>query len=351
MGTTMTYMPKSAVPYMPTSAEEIVQPTVTPKTDTGLFGLLKQMTGFGEKGVLTNYGKDLGVALGTKSKEGKALAKSQSDTLAMAERARQKAKTVTDPEARKRLLKVAGQGAEIVGQGAEQTQGQFSQDIDKNYLGRSLGVGAKIATTADLVNFFTGSPEVLGFKGSPNIVERTVNLIKGVKNVFSPLKSTGKKLELVRSTVDVPTTDLEDSVLENVYKNRNYNIAPTEFQKEVTDTTSRLLSRTSPWKTASEGVNVRAVSPGTINLNELYQNLEALKPTSDSEVYKIISKAVREYANPLQTAQGVKLSNLYSLLKKAAPYAQKAKYGMAGATGAGIIWSLRSKIADIFGLD
>jgi len=263
--------------------------------------------------------------------------KSQQSALDMAERARQKAASVSDPAQKAALLKVAGEGANVVGQGSETLQGNYSPQINENYWSRGAKVGTEIATTADAVNFLTGSPAVGAFKNakinpwvgigprsSPSIVTQAINL---TKNVLHPLKNTGSKLEAVRSTVEIPKAESETKILENISNNRTYKINP-ELQKEVDTGFQKLINGTNP-------------GAETNNLNEIYQNLNSMKGLSP-DAKSILTKAVRDYANPLQTAQGVKLAKVYSFLKD---YEDVPKYGIKR----GLQWAIATAIAGTIG--
>ncbi|MCK9370278.1 hypothetical protein M0R04_10260 [Candidatus Dojkabacteria bacterium] len=319
----------------------------TPTVGENLWGTVKQLTGFGPEGVLTNYAKDVSAGAAMMSKDGKALQKSQQSTLEMAERARQRAKTVTDPEQKKRLLQVSGEANKVVGEGAQEQAGQFSEDVNKLYWQRGLGVGAQIATTADIINFLSGSPAVGSLKASPSIIKRTTNLIKSAKDLLHPLKNTGKKLELLREGTEVSTDAIEGGtlkggVLENVYKNDSYLTAGGKFQRKVTDAATRFLRSIGPWETTGEGAALKAGAPKVTNLKEVYGKLNSMKANTDPKVYNILSKAVREFADPLQSKQALRLAKVYSMLK---PFEKTGKKGIEQ----GVRWSIATALAGTIG--
>lgn len=149
----------------------------------------------------------------------------------------------------------------------------------------------------------------------------------GIKNLLHPLKNTGKKLEMVRSTVEVPKSESESKIFENITKDRRYTLNP-ELQKEVQGGFTKLIKGTNP-------------GAETNNLNEIYQNLNSIKGLSP-DAKSILNKAVRDYATPLQTEAGVKLEKAYSLLKT---YEDVPQMGLKR----GLQWAIATAIAGTVG--
>jgi len=295
--------------------------TVSPDEFNNLYGNKEISKKQPYQGILhsaINYAKDIGTTLGQR-KEAPKLEASLQNAQDMAQRVRARAAIETDPVKKANLLKVAGQNEDVTQGVREQQQGAYSEDINQPYWLRGLKTGADIATTADAVNFLTGSPAIgmfknaeanplkwyqMGARSSPSVVTQSINLFNKAKEMLHPLKNTGSKLEAVRTTVEVPKTESESKIFENIVKDRKYQLNP-ELRKEVETGFQKLISGTNPGKE-------------TNNLNEIYQNLNNITGLSD-DAKSILSKAVRGYADPLQTQAGIKLSKAYSTLKKIEP--------------------------------
>jgi hypothetical protein len=172
------------------------------------------------------------------------------------------------------------------------------------------------------------------------------------KYITNPLQVTGKNLEAKRAGTQVNPTELEDEVLGNLSTNRVYKMAPIESQRDLRDTISRYLTRSNEWQTSGGGASTRIGAPKSVDLNDLYQNLISMKNTTDPTTYRVANEVIRQSLNPRQSQSAQNLSKVYSALEKAAPYAQKAKYGGAGAIAAGLVFKsgILDKIADMFGI-
>lgn len=159
----------------------------------------------------------------------------------------------------------------------------------------------------------------------------------GIRNLLHPLKNTGGKLETVRSSIKVEPTDVDRGILDKLLNNpakpkyvRTYNLGGKGLQKSVKSI-------------------VETISKDTTNLNDVYKNLEAIKENIPSNVYDVVSGAVRDYANPLQTKVGMELAKTYSRLKGLQKYEGTIKKSIIGTSAAAVIWTLRAKISKLLG--
>jgi hypothetical protein len=206
---------------------------------------------------------------------------------------------------------------------------------------RSLQGGSSTETGNPLLNNTLDT--IAKFRTSSGAGTEIGGLASGIKGLTSwikndllhPLKTTGSKLENVRKLIEVPKSESETKIFKNITEDRTYKLNP-ELKKEVDKGFSKLIKGTNPGKE-------------TNNLNEIYQNLNSLKEIS-GDAKNVLSRAVREYAKPLQTQAGLKLEKAYSTLKSLQKYEGTAKKAVVGSAAAGVIWTLRSKLVKLLGL-
>lgn len=326
--------------------------TVSPDEFNKIYGSPTPVAKQPYRGILhsaINAARDIGTTLGQR-KEAPQLEASLQGAQDMAQKLRARAAIETDPQKKAALLKVANENEDVTQGVREQQQGAYSEDINEPYWSRGLKTGAEIATTADAINFLTGSPAIGAFKNakinpwigigptsSPSVVTQAVNLFKNAKNLLHPIKNTGKKLETVRSTVEVKPTEVDRGIMDKLRKNpakpeyvRTYSLNDRSFKENVEATVDK-------------------ISKHATNLDDVYKNLKSIKKDLPESVYDVVNGAMRDYANPLQTDAGIKLSETFSKLKGFQKYESTIKKSVIGTSAAAVIWTLRAKLAKLLG--
>lgn len=164
------------------------QDTVLGRASTGnpILDLLK---GFVDPALtnIRNYAQDVGAGAGQKATETMTSEGNQNVT-DMAQKLYEKAKIVTDPEEKKRLLKLAGQNLDVVSQNSTGAAAQYSDDINQNYLKRGFDVGSSVATLADIgINLGNIA------KNPGAATEKTIDALKTGKDKLASVLKLGSK--------------------------------------------------------------------------------------------------------------------------------------------------------------
>jgi hypothetical protein len=129
----------------------------------------------------------------------------------------------------------------------------------------------------------------------------TLALLKSLNFLRSPVVNTGKALESARAgTTAAPET--AENIMTNVKNSNVYKYAPQETQQSINDATSRLISRVNP---------TLEVGGGQVPINEYYQGLNAMQPTTGATEYNVLNQATRGVINPQQNLQAKFLSKAY----------------------------------------
>lgn len=113
-------------------------------------------------------------------------------TLKMAQTAEEKAKSVTDPVQRQKLLDVAQKAREVVGQESGSMGQKFSEDINKGYGERALETAGSIATAGEFAGLVPKVPSAIAAVKSGS--SKVVPLFKGVFSA-KPAKITQETLK------------------------------------------------------------------------------------------------------------------------------------------------------------
>jgi len=230
------------------------------------------------------YGQDIGVGMGMNSKDGQALQQSQQNALDMAERARQKAATVSDPEQKRRLLEVSGQTANVVGQGAQEQQQQFSKDIDKPYWQRGLEVGSEIASAAEAANIISNIPKTI-----TNVASKARNLKSA--NPLDLLKPSKKVDKLFKEGVSeakqkfISGDDLVNSI-DDLISTEKANITSKASFKNSLDAVKNSIK--------GRNLDLKYVRDEFIKYGQGYTEQGVVRTAADSAVDRIIRKSIRK---------------------------------------------------------
>lgn len=161
------------------------QPIESQKKKTG-GGIVDALT----LGTARRFAQDVGVGAGMNLEP-----KTQEAfdaTLEMANKAEEKAKLVSDPVQREKLLKVAQQARATVSGESTKMGGKFSEDIDKGYAGRAFETAASVATAGEFAGLVPKVPAAIATAKAG--VSKAVPLFKGVFSA-KPAKITEDSLK------------------------------------------------------------------------------------------------------------------------------------------------------------
>ena len=128
--------------------------------------------------------QDIGLGAGLKGKDAEGMRESQANAMQMAQKLTEKAKTVTDPVEKQKLLKLAGEVYNTISGSSQEIESKFSDDIDKPYLQRSLESAAEIATAAEIPGLAKGVLKT-GVKGLSAVKNANYSkVLDPIKRIF-----------------------------------------------------------------------------------------------------------------------------------------------------------------------
>lgn len=284
-------------------------------------------------GPARRFAQDVGAGAGMNREPG--TQESFDATLKMAQTLEEKAKSVIDPIQREKLLKVAQQAREVVGGGAGELSGKFSEDINKGYAGRAFETAASVAGAATI-------PSTIGAvrSASKSLVTKTPKIIEGFKSLAKPTPAkmsvdellsgvtkteSGKKVrqELIEVAQDAGKKVDGSSVyrqIEKTLKSAKSGLTPSE-QKGVDELIKSAnkfyngkkinpLTAKSRWDLASQGFKDSGKTGDT--LKSLYHRTtrEALRKQLD----KVAPGFEKQTA---KIAEGINLDKLLKPIKNA----------------------------------
>lgn len=161
-------------------------------------------------GTSTNIAKDIGASVGISTTPG--YQKSQDAALASSQRLAERARTSTDPEERRRMMKIAQETNQTVGDNAQRVRGQFSEDIGDNYAVRAVKGAGEIATAIEAPAAIKAGAKLAGKAGRIALnPKRAVGQALEKKIASAGMVKPGA-LEAEFGTVRAPNTKLTEGL-------------------------------------------------------------------------------------------------------------------------------------------
>ncbi len=148
-------------------------------------------------GAAMNTAKDIGTGLGVATTPG--TQQSAQDSFDMAQKARQKAMTITDPAEKQRLLTVAGNAFNTNSQNAQEQVNSYSPDVAENPLLRGAKTGIEVGTGGDIA-----AHPIQTIKGTIGLAKGALN---AVRHPIQTLDAAGKAIDALPATINTAIHD------------------------------------------------------------------------------------------------------------------------------------------------